>query len=188
MCRMQPRGRVSSTGIVNVQPNVNGKICLNSDGLKLLYQTKENEEKKVVAVIVTLASGGTSDDLFTRVEQVSEEGTRVLVYACQANYLPNLLKMFEEEPEKEKDKELFENICSVEADCVLFNWECSSGYASCQFPEGAENLFKFVKIVLDRGHMAMFSDFSLKALIENWKEEYIGPNPFKRIGDTAQKY
>jgi hypothetical protein len=72
MCRMQPRGQVSTKGIVNVQPNVNGKICLNLDGLKLLYQTKENEEKKVVAVIVTLASGGTSDDLFTRVEQVSE--------------------------------------------------------------------------------------------------------------------
>lgn len=183
---MRPRETISNDAVINVQPNVGGKILHQFiDGLKLLYETKENEGKKVVAVIVSLASGGTSDDLFTRVEQVSDVGTRVLVYACQANYLPNLLKMLEEEPTEEKDKELFNNICSVEADCVLFNWECSSGYASSHFPEGPENLFKFLKMVLDRGHMAMFSDFSLMALIHNWKEEYLGPNPFKMIGKTS---
>ena len=32
--------------------------------------------------------------------------------------------------------------------------------------------------------MAMFSDFSLKTLIKNWDEKYLGPNPFIRDGDT----
>jgi hypothetical protein len=41
---------------------------------------------------------------------------------------------------------------------------------------------KFLKIILDRGHMAMFSDFSLKALIAQWKAEVLGPNPFKQVG------
>ncbi len=31
----------------------------------------------------------------------------------------------------------------------------------------------------------MFSDFSLKALIKNWKEDCLGPNPFSRIGVTS---
>lgn len=57
----------------------------------------------------------------------------------------------------------------VDPDCVVFNWECCSGYSGSEFHEGADLLFKFVKAVLNRGHMAMFSDFSLKALIGQWK-------------------
>lgn len=33
--------------------------------------------------------------------------------------------------------------------------------------------------MIDRGHMCMFSDFSLKALIKGWNQKYeLGPNPF----------
>lgn len=40
-------------------------------------------------------------------------------------------------------------------------------------------MFHFLKIATDRGHMCMFSDFSLKALINNWNENCaLGPNPF----------
>ena len=37
-------------------------------------------------------------------------------------------------------------------------------------------------MILDRGHMAMFSDFSLKALVKNWDAHQLGPNPFVRVG------
>ena len=30
--------------------------------------------------------------------------------------------------------------------------------------------------------MAMFSDFSLKALIGDWDDGYLGPNPFLKVG------
>jgi hypothetical protein len=33
--------------------------------------------------------------------------------------------------------------------------------------------------------MAMFSDFSLKALIRNWDKRILGPNPFIKIGETG---
>ena len=69
-------------------------------GLRLLNQTKENEEKKVVAVIVSFVAGSSYDNLFTTVEQKSEEGTKVLVYACQSNYLSHLIDMFEGKAEK----------------------------------------------------------------------------------------
>jgi hypothetical protein len=43
----------------------------------------------------------------------------------------------------------------------------------------------FVKLIIGRGHMAMFSDFSLKALINNWDANILGKNPFKRTGDIS---
>ena len=64
----------------------------------------------------------------------------------------------------------------------MFNWECSSGYGGQNFPEGSNHLFTFLKIILDRGYMAMFSDFSLKALINTWDEGKIGPNAFQKVG------
>lgn len=48
--------------------------------IRLLYSKEESKDKEVVAVIVTLHSGGSYDELFSTVEQKSLEGTRVLVY------------------------------------------------------------------------------------------------------------
>jgi len=54
------------------------------------------------------------------------------------------------------------------------------------FPEGSDQVFSFLKIIIDRGQMAMFSDFSLKALINRWEDEYgLGPNPFIETGDHS---
>lgn len=40
---------------------------------------------------------------------------------------------------------------------------------------------KFARKMIDRGHMVMFSDFSLKALINNWDNKMLGPNPFVAV-------
>lgn len=34
----------------------------------------------------------------------------------------------------------------------------------------------------------MFSDFSLKALIKDWDNHLLGPNPFKKIGETSSEF
>lgn len=40
--------------------------------------------------------------------------------------------------------------------------------------------------MIDRGYMCMFSDFSLKALINKWDDKYeLGPNPFIRTGEYS---
>jgi len=44
------------------------------------------------------------------------------------------------------------------------------------------------KYLLDRGHMVMFSDFSLKALIKDWKEDALGPNPFVKTSEFSNKF
>lgn len=34
--------------------------------------------------------------------------------------------------------------------------------------------------------MTMFSDYSLKFLIHEWREEILGPNPFIKVGETMR--
>jgi hypothetical protein len=68
----------------------------------------------------------------------------------------------------------------------VFNWECSEGYSGGDVVEGKENLFRFLKVILDRGHMAMFSDWSLRSLIKKWDSAMLGPNPFVTLGETAK--
>jgi hypothetical protein len=34
----------------------------------------------------------------------------------------------------------------------------------------------------------MFSDFSLKALINEWDSHKLGPNPFKKVGETSAAF
>jgi hypothetical protein len=40
-----------------------------------------------------------------------------------------------------------------------------------------------MQTLLSRGHLVMVSDFSLKALIKQWSERHLGPNPFVKVGE-----
>ena len=44
-------------------------------------------------------------------------------------------------------------------------------------------------MAVDRGHMCMFSDFSLKALVQNWHDKYeLGPNPFVQTSEYTGNF
>lgn len=68
--------------------------------------------------------------------------------------------------------------------CVAFNWECSSGYSDEDFNNDGIT-FELLKMIIKRGYFAMFSDFSLKALIKQWDDKVLGPNPFEKVGETS---
>lgn len=59
--------------------------------------------------------------------------------------------------------------------------ECSSGYSGQKFTEGRTLVMEFLQYILGKGYMAMFSDFSLKALIAEWDSNILGPNPFVKV-------
>lgn len=40
----------------------------------------------------------------------------------------------------------------------------------------------FLQLFLNRQHMVMFADFSLKGLIAKWDRSLLGPNPFRKEG------
>ena len=61
-------------------------------GVQLLKPLEK--DKKVVAVIVTFCSGSSYDHLFTSIEQKAEEGTQVLVYACNSTAVKDIYAAF----------------------------------------------------------------------------------------------
>jgi hypothetical protein len=155
----------------------------------LLNDKAEDKEKKVVAVIVTFSSIGSYDSLFTSVEQKSLEGTKVEVYACDSFYLDSLIKAFDGSPQDDVAVRLMKTIKAVDKDCVVFNWECCGLYSNKSFPENPDKLFGFLKKVINCGHMTMFSDFSLKALVNNWNSKYgLGPNPFVQVDEYTGNF
>lgn len=151
-------------------------------------QSSENDV--LVGVIVTISDGNSYDPLFSQVPQVAGEGQRVATYAASPASLPYVIsglsgsRMQGNIPGDlhRNLRRLVTDIRQVQPDSVVFNWECCSGCCREHFPDGAV-VMNLVKHILDQGHMVMFSDFSLKALIKEWKEDLLGPNPFKKVSE-----
>jgi len=143
----------------------------------------EYMKKKTAAIIISIHNGSTYDGLFTTVQQKSQEGTKTLVYSASANAVGKLIEGFEGKSKDELVIEMFKEIKKIDHDCTVFNWECSSGYSGQTFTEGADKVMKLVGHVLNNKHMAMFSDFSLKALIAQWNSHVLGPNPFMKMSN-----
>ena len=74
------------------------------DGITLLNDSEENKQKKAVAIIFSFVCKGSYDNLFTTVEQKSEEGTKVLTYSCSHYYIANLTLLFEGKPHNDFDR------------------------------------------------------------------------------------
>lgn len=100
----------------------------------------------------------------------------------ETSYIDKLIQAYEGHPQDDTAKEMMVHIGKLHADCVVFNWECCGAYGCEHFNEGKDKVAKFLKIILDKGHMAMFSDFSLKALVKDWDQTLLGPNPFEKTG------
>jgi len=143
----------------------------------------------VCAVVVTINGGSSYDDLFRSVPQKSPHG-RIAVYAASLECLDTILKKMDGQQVQETPelKSLFHNMSCVEADCVLFNWECCSSFSSQTFGSNSKIIPQLMKKLLDKGHMIMYSDFALKALITDWDEPLLGPNPFVKFGEFSDSF
>jgi len=146
----------------------------------------------LAAVVITISRGNSYDRLFQTVPQVGDEGTHVATYTASGKSLFHILRALTEStagPVTSPDfQELLADIRSVEPS-VVFNWECCSTCAHGAFHEPHEDprcrevVMNLMHLLLRRGHMVMCSDFSLKALIKQWSESRLGPNPFVKIGE-----
>ena len=70
------------------------------------------------------------------------------------------------------------------ADAILFNFECCSDCEpdNYHFPQRVDTI-SMISFLLERGNMVMCSDFAVKALINDWSEKELGPNPFIKLGE-----
>lgn len=153
------------------------------------------QDEQLVGVIVTIRSGNSYDPLFTQVPQLAGEGQRVATYSASSSSLRHILGELSGHPVQGRRstalhrnlRHIVADIQAVQPDSVVFNWECCSGCSSEHF-EDCTDIMDGVKQLLDRGHMVMFSDFSLKALIKNWREDLLGPNPFVKTSEFGGSF
>ncbi|KAL6059854.1 hypothetical protein QOT17_013888 [Balamuthia mandrillaris] len=160
-----------------------------SEFVRRIPQQGEKKEDSVVAVIVTFHPGSSYDSLFRTVPQLAPEG-RVSVFEVSNSLVGVIHHALCEEERKELDSEqeavlaqILEDVKAVEPDAVVMNFECSGGCNEQGFCSLDKEVFAFTKAMLDRKHMVMFSDFSLKGLIGQWSnfEDLLGPKPVLQI-------
>lgn len=165
----------------------------NGYAMKILQKINQNDDQSlpILSVIVTFRSGESYDNLFNQVKQVPPEGGRITLYEANLDNIDKLYSYLslEESLDKISDEtlrktvsELLHEMSDIESDCVLFNFECCSGCGSETFSK-KDATMKMVKLILDKGSMVMFSDFAVKALINEWDEQLLGSNPFIKLGE-----
>ena len=163
-------------------------------------------EDEVCAVVVTMRTGSSYDELFEKVPQKLDSGF-VSVYAVDLTRITPAALCHYLVPLEEEDADgtpipaappadlpamtpedvamfalLREEIKLVDPGCVVINFECCSGCSAGGISSGykGKGINRVTRRALNKGFMTMFSDFSLKALIHEWDEKALGPKVFKK--------
>lgn len=155
---------------------------------KRIY-TEGWDTKPPCAVIVTIRSNGSYDRIFHDVIQQSPSKNHSIAifemdYETISTFFSYLVTNGEIPNENNRlaIRDVMYSISQVEPESVLFNFECCAFCARKEFRGMRDKLMQFLRALLNRGFMTMFSDFSLKGLISQWDSALLGPNPFHHIG------
>lgn len=142
---------------------------------------------EISAVVLTVNGGSDSyDKLFTEVKQKGPEGKAVAVYEANYEALGAIAAALQgDQSQGGIYAELAQDVGSL-ADPASFvaNLECCGCCSESGFgarPEAKSGLWQLVEACLSRGSFVMASDFSLKAIIKEWKQEHLGPLPFVQL-------
>lgn len=149
----------------------------------------EKETDELVAVVLTTATGGSYDDLFKSLPQSPGEGQRVAVYTMDNGDIRSLCEALKSQASGATGDvaQMFADVASLDADLFVVNFECCGGCNDFGFTDSQQTM-EVIKLLLDRGHMCMCSDFSLKALIASWDPAGLGPNPFNKLGEFSTAF
>ena len=158
----------------------------------------ETGQEKLVGVVVTIFAQASYDENFRQVQPETVPGEKVSTYSMSLFAVGKLHEYLSGAQVPEGVwSQLVEDIRSVAADSVTFNWECCSACGDSGFCKARPSrssrssisspspTIHFISFALQSGFSVMFSDFSLKALIAEWKEELLGPNPFVRMRSSC---
>ncbi|MFO0652892.1 MAG: hypothetical protein U0326_42135 [Polyangiales bacterium] len=150
-------------------------------------------EAPLVGVVVTLHDASSYDPLFREYKLEPPDG-RVSVWECSSSALRPLLDTLHgDRPARDGDvyDELAAELASVDAESVVFNWECCGGCSDAGFID-TSLVMRAAEVLLARGYTLMFSDFSLKALISAWRAAAatgaFGPCPLVKLGEFSSRF
>jgi len=154
-------------------------------GLSRIPAATTDPKLELVAVIVTIYENSSYDPLFRQVPQKSDDG-RISVWQCDPSRIKDILRVLKTEKTEESDKpelgELVKEIKEVDPENVVFNWECCGAFSDSGFGDFKSDIIDLMSYLISKGYMLMFSDFAMKALIADWNESLLGPNPFIKVG------
>jgi len=152
------------------------------------------KEKPVSSVILTVFSESSYDGLFREVKQEPPEPS-VAVSLFQLSYadlgtlhLAMTGASIDGSNHAVVIREICHDISRAEPHSVVMNFECCSCASESGFRGGAADVMKMVRLFVDRQHMVMFGDFTVKALIKDWDTKLLGPNPFSQIGTCSNSF
>jgi hypothetical protein len=175
-----------------------------SNGPRQLFNTSLRPLDKLVGVMVTISQGSSYDANFREVEPMTVPGERISTYllqCCEVQQFHDYLNGTHSVPVAPAAwSQLLDDIRRVPADSVTFNWECCSlcsdeGFPPCVARPGSSRVrhgmqsvtrvpsatMQLAGLAVQQGFTVMFSDFSLKALLAEWSEDQLGPNPFMKL-------
>jgi len=210
VCKHGDRGTESETESSDVESLTRslaseGTRGLGTDGPERLFSQSMKLDDKLVAVVITIFAGSSYDENFRAIEPTTVPGERISTYSmqcCDVAKLHDYIAGTQPVPACPSTwPALLEDIQSVPADSVTLNWECCSGCGDTGFPlcsiqahrsswsglrrrvatSAPSATMNLIGLALRRGFTVMCSDFSLKALISEWSEEQLGPNPFLKL-------
>lgn len=178
------------------------KLFDDDEVVKRVFFENYNEDKlKLVSIIVTFTSDESFDTSLRSKKPICRDDLRVDVYAVDIKKIEifvNLLLYSSMTDNINVSQSSIESIIflknsfqEVSKQCILFNFECSplfkckvSGKFGLVSKDSTLNLLKYLIDEL-KCHI-MFSDYSLKALINDWDTEILGLKPLKEIGKVGE--
>lgn len=179
----------------------NKKLFGDNEVIKrIFYKSNSEKELKLISIIVTFTSDESFDNSLLTKKPICNDSCRVDVYAVDIEKIETFINLFLDNglPSNVNICQtsldfiilLKDSLAKVSENCILFNFECSPLFKNKTTGEyeliSKKSTFKLLKYLINdlKCHI-MFSDFSLKALINDWDTEILGPNPLKVIGKVG---
>jgi len=142
--------------------------------------------KPPCAVIATFFQHSSYDALFREIQQVSPDPDNfsIAVFSFSYSSILEILTCLKENKQSQSPLvlDLLNCIAQVDRESVVFNFECCSNCTEGGLGSGSEDIIPLLDLIIQRGNVAVFGDFSLKGLIHDWSVKLLGPNPFLNIG------
>lgn len=181
---------------INLDPELSPQSIpqLNSvpiQHIKLISQwTDEEKSFPILNVIICVRSKASYDKIFEKYPQNIPNG-RAAVYVVTSHIVGEILDIFQNIVTNVRNevKEMFTIIKSVQPSDVVFYWECCQGcyINNTLYSLGVPSINLIHHLVRVEKIMVMCSDFALKGLIADWKEELLGECPFEIVGAISGK-
>lgn len=197
-----PREVASKAEVLQVLKSVEGALACSRLREIKLAATQDTEEQKLGAVILTVSGARSSsyDNMFTTTPQQGPNGTRVAVYQATFADLAYICAHLRASASgdnlntggaaDEIYRQLARDVHAVTVSSFCLNLECcgccsDKGFVGLSTAAEKHGLWDTIDFVIARGSFTMASDFSLKALIKDWRPHVLGPNPFVQIQHGA---